>query len=202
MDKKGGWYRIPCKRMITIMAFTGKSGSGKSAAAFHLQKTQNVTRLRFAERLKRMCIAMGLSTREIDGDLKKCVSDLLGGKTPQYAMQTLGTEWGRNLIHPDLWVNLLHRDLQYEIRMGRRDFVIDDVRFRNELAYLNNLKSKKDYRVVIVKIIRTGNNLPSLHQSETEMEEFKSDVEIVNDLTLNVLYKNVENIFNLFKKES
>lgn len=44
-------------------------------------------------------------------------------------MQTLGSEWGRQLIGPDLWV-----DAWRDVAARYQRVVVDDVRFVNEAA--------------------------------------------------------------------
>ena len=74
---------------------------------------------------------MGLSREQVDGVLKETPSHLLCGATPRRAMQTLGTEWGRNMIGPDVWVRLtMHR--VDELLASGVNVIIDDVRFDNE----------------------------------------------------------------------
>ena len=86
----------------SVIAITGQAGSGKTTIAKHLELEYNYVRVRFAEVLKDMLLALGLTEEEINGDLKEKPCSLLLGKTPRHAMQTLGIEWGRNLIHPDI----------------------------------------------------------------------------------------------------
>lgn len=53
--------------------------------------------------------------------------DQLCGKSLREGLQTLGTEWGRNIIGEDVWINhLLHRST------GVPRIAIDDLRFPNE----------------------------------------------------------------------
>ena len=47
----------------------------------------------------------GMIRRMIDGDLKEAPTPLFEGRTPRHAMQTLGTEWGRDRIGRDLRAN-------------------------------------------------------------------------------------------------
>jgi hypothetical protein len=68
----------------------------------HLVNHRGFARVRFAGPLKAMMAALGCTNAEIDGDRKEVPCDLLGGKSPRWAMQTLGTEWGRKLIGDDL----------------------------------------------------------------------------------------------------
>lgn len=114
----------------TIVAFTGLAGAGKTTAAAHLVVRRGFKRVRFAGPLKAMMAASGLSQREIDGDLKDLPCDLLGGKTPRWAMQSLGTEWGRNLISSDLWIRAWQKAVA-AVPAGV-PVVVDDCRFPNE----------------------------------------------------------------------
>lgn len=116
-------------RRPKLIGLVGYAGSGKSTAAEHIQAVYRYDRIKFAGTLKRMLRSLGLSLQEVDGDLKEKPCDLLCGKTPRYAMQTLGTEWGRDLIHPDIWVNSTMR----LVDSMENEVVIDDVRFESEM---------------------------------------------------------------------
>lgn len=113
-----------------VIGFAGAAGSGKSTAAEFLEKGCGFRRVRFAGPLKAMIQALGLTPDEIDGHLKESPCELLGGKTPRWAMQSLGTEWGRELIGPDVWVNAWHRAV--DNLPAHVHVVCDDVRFANE----------------------------------------------------------------------
>lgn len=54
------------------------------------------------------------------------------GKSPRQLAQTLGTEWGRNLVHTDLWVNRMLRSWDAVRVSGCPRMVVTDVRFDNE----------------------------------------------------------------------
>lgn len=116
--------------MRRVFGFCGLIGAGKTTAALHFVDRHGFARIRFAGPLKAMLRAMGLSEREIDGDLKEQPCDMLGGKTPRWAMQSIGTEWGRDLICGDLWIRTWQRACS-EIPEDR-GIVVDDVRFVNE----------------------------------------------------------------------
>lgn len=126
----GVLLNAPSKR--TIIALTGLAGSGKSTAAMHMVEHHGFHRVRFAGPLKDMMRALGLTEREIEGDRKEVPCDLLGGKTPRYAMQTIGTEWGRRLVHPDLWVRAWQKAV--DALPAGVPVVVDDCRFPNEAA--------------------------------------------------------------------
>ncbi|MGJ5032368.1 deoxynucleotide monophosphate kinase [Bradyrhizobium sp. HKCCYLS2038] len=140
----------------TIIAFTGLAGAGKSTAAAHLVKSHGFERVRFAGPLKAMMAALGCSTTEIDGDRKELPCELLGGKTPRWAMQTLGTEWGRQLIDSDLWI----RAWRTAVDASPVSVVVDDCRFPNEAEAIRAAGG------VLVRIERPGAGTASKHESE------------------------------------
>lgn len=54
------------------------------------------------------------------------------GVSMRKLMQTLGTEWGRKLVHPDLWTKLLERRMVPNIS----PVIVTDVRFLNEQKWV------------------------------------------------------------------
>lgn len=146
--------------MIKLIALTGYAGSGKTTAAKHLVEAHGFTLVKFAGPLKAMMRALGLGDREIEGDLKEVPSAILGGKTPRHAMQTLGSEWGRNLIHSNIWVNVAMEMACDVIDHGGR-VVIDDLRFGNEVDAV------RSHGGIILRIDRPGIGPVNNHESES-----------------------------------
>ncbi|MBY3333716.1 deoxynucleotide monophosphate kinase [Rhizobium laguerreae] len=121
-----------------VVAFTGQAGAGKSTATRYLVERHGYTLVKFAGPLKDMCRAIGFGDEELEGDLKETANIVLFGKTPRHAMQTLGTEWGRNCIHPDFWVGLWEDRARGVLKDGGR-VVVDDCRFSNEAKFIRKL---------------------------------------------------------------
>lgn len=122
---------------MTIIGFSGPAGAGKSTAARILVEQHGFRLVKFAGPLKAMLRAIlpGDDVNEwIEGALKETVHPVLGC-TPRHAMQTLGTEWGRRCIDPELWVNLARAD----ICTDESNVVLDDVRFENEAEMIRSL---------------------------------------------------------------
>lgn len=64
--------------------------------------------------------------------------------TPRMLMQMLGTEFGRDMVHPNLWVNSLMNEYK------RQKWLITDVRFPNEA------KAIKDRGGILIRLDREG----------------------------------------------
>lgn len=158
------------KAQVRLVALCGRAGSGKSTAAEYLTSAHGFTLVKFASPLKDMLRAIGLTERHIEGDLKESPCDLLQGKTPRLAMQTLGTEWGRNLIGAHLWVSAWRSRVESLLTQGE-NVVVDDCRFLNEAAVVRALGG------VVVMLEGRAVDV-GLHSSETF--EFEPDFRIEN----------------------
>ncbi len=118
---------------MLIVGIMGPLGSGKSTLAQHLVCTYDFVRVPMASVLKDMLLAAGCTEDEVYGADKMQPSTLLCGQTPRWAMQTLGTEWGRKIISPNIWVTCVAKKIhRLNKEHGYERFVIDDVRFPNE----------------------------------------------------------------------
>ena len=177
-----------------LIGLTGAAGSGKSAAAVGLaEKRDDWTRCRLAGPLKDMLHAMGLSWEELDGKLKETPHHLLCGQTPRFAMQTLGTEWGRDLIGQDLWLNVLKDRIKKNWAAGL-SVVVDDVRFPNEVAAIRALGG------MVLGIERPDRDAShaqrDAHASEQSNASITVDHVIVNDGTILEMVEKIEAVLD------
>jgi hypothetical protein len=173
--------------MPPVVALTGLAGSGKSAAADFLVSLGYV-RIKFAGPLKDMLRAIGLGDREIEGDMKEEPCDILCGATPRRAMQTLGTEWGRDIISNDLWVSAWRHRVRCALAAGAVGVVVDDCRFPNEMEAARELGG------VAWRIVRRGHfATAAAHASEAGAHEMNPDAIILNDRDIAHLHDNVRN---------
>lgn len=113
---------------MKLIGLIGRARSGKDTVAGYLARRHMFAHIAFADPVKEMLeAAFGDLFR--DGDREKPIDWL--GKSPRQLMQTLGTEWGRNQVHPELWVMLTEQKVKNAVEFNL-PLVISDVRFYNE----------------------------------------------------------------------
>jgi hypothetical protein len=162
---------------MLIIGLTGKKGCGKSTAAAEISKQGpgelGFARASFSEPLKDMVetllFALGIDdmyTRDKESTIPR-----IGGSL-RHLYQTLGTEWGRNLIHPGLWVTAMDSSIKYHYQ--GRNIIIDDVRFENEADYIRRQGG------IIVHIERNGLISTDNHPSENGIAFQDGDIKLVN----------------------
>jgi hypothetical protein len=114
-----------------LIGFAGAKGSGKNHAAEVIQRYNDYAiDLAFATPLKDMLKAIGITENQLNGSQEEKEEITKYGKSTRYLMQTLGTDWGRNYVHTDLWIQVMEGKILENIL--HRDVLITDVRFENE----------------------------------------------------------------------
>lgn len=165
-------------------------GSGKTTFAEILVRKHGFIRLSVASTLKAMTRTFleesGMNPYDAaeliaDPELKEMPLKALNGKTPRYAMQTLGTEWGRTLFGEDFWINAALSKARSLMAQGY-SVVFDDVRFTNEAdAIVAELGC-------MIRVIRPGvDRLVRDHPSEGELDDYPCAFRILNYSTPAVL---------------
>lgn len=126
-----------------IIGLVGFAGSGKGTVADVLVDKHEFTKLSFADGVKD-CVStiFGWPRHLLEGDtepsraFREKRDDFWSAKlgievTPRWALQTMGTEAGRNVFHNDIWIYSLERRLS-----EHQNVVIADVRFPNEIDFI------------------------------------------------------------------
>lgn len=119
-----------------LIGLCGPAGAGKNTVAEFLTDSDGCSfqQVAFADPLYQ-CISTitGLSVSQLqDRAVKEAVIHWLG-KSPRQMLQSLGTEWGREIVHPEIWIRITLERIRPELAAGR-SVVITDVRFDNEAA--------------------------------------------------------------------
>jgi len=213
-----------------IIGISGPAGAGKDTAAELLVKNHGFGRIGLADGLKRICKdVFSFSDEQLWGPssqrnaqdkryprnhsfrygtctccgmvlYKEGVESSVCYLTPRYALQQLGTEWGRG-CYDDLWIEEAIRTAQYIINdrsmvysafVGIHDLtgtcsasfmpwrscycavkgvVFSDIRFRNEMEQVKKAGGK----LIRLKRDSSLSGTASLHQSEVEMKEIGDD---------------------------
>jgi len=177
-----------------IIGVSGFAGSGKDTVADGICKNPLFIKLALADGIKRICKdVFDWSYDDLWGpSAMRSIPDERypregGHLTPRYALQKLGTEWGRD-CYEHIWV-------EYALRLSRKlltihgyrysptqglvstgpstplkGVVIPDCRFKNEFTLMRAAGAK------LVRVKRKGLDKPPWdHPSETEQTEVPDD---------------------------
>lgn len=117
-----------------LIGLCGAAGAGKNTVAEFLTDSSGspFVQISFAGPLYQ-CISTitGIPVGSLqDRSVKEAVIPWLG-KSPRQMLQSLGTEWGRDSVHPEIWIRIAMERAAQHMAVGR-GVVITDVRFNNE----------------------------------------------------------------------
>ena len=171
-----------------IIGLTGRAFSGKDTVGAYLARAHNFSLLAFADPIRdALMAAFGLDYRVFKPENKEVVIDWIG-QSPRQLMQTLGTDWGRDMVKNTIWTDQMEQRIRRSLQAGDSDIVITDVRFWTEAALIARLGGQvwRVARPAATTTAHTG------HVSETEMESIPVHHTLTNDGTLEQLYESVD----------
>ncbi len=153
-----------------FVGFTGNAGIGKSTLAHEVSDYFNGVVIPYAKPLKESLVVLtGLDMDFFTNiELKEEIIPGLD-KTPRQIMQLMGTEFARDMIHPDFWLWRMRQNIS---EYSSRDIFIDDVRFENEAQLV------RDNGGVIIHLIRNYEKVTDEidHASEKPVRKLKCDL--------------------------
>lgn len=172
-----------------VIGVSGAAGAGKDTAAKLLQGRYGFGLAVFAGPLKAgLCAMFGWDPKLLeDREWKETVIPDIG-KSPRQLMQTLGTEWGRNLVHPDLWMLLAERQIASAEARGLPGVVFTDCRFPNEAKLVHK------HGGVVLKIHRPGIGAVAAHSSEAGLSHDLVDADVYNTGTASELDESLRSL--------
>lgn len=176
---------------MKILGIAGPAGSGKDTAADYLARVHGFEQYAFAEPLRAGLKAiLSLSDYRFAPENKeKPIAPF--GKSPRQLMQSLGTEWGRNLVHPDLWLLLAEQWLARK-KHSHEYGVISDVRFENEAAWIR----KHGGQILHLHRDQRGRVNPHISESGITFHPQLGDIRINNSGTLIDLEEMIDALIN------
>ena len=201
-----------------IIGLVGFIGSGKGTVGDILEQ-KGFVKDSFAKPLKDACsVIFGWPRELLEGDTAlsrkwREEPDAFWSEkfnkefSPRLALQLMGTEAGRNVFHTDVWViSLLNR-------AKGRDVVVTDVRFQNEIKYIQDnggiiIRVKRGDEPVwyddLSKLTNTKDKeiymgQYGIHQSEWDWIGSDFDYVIENDGTIDDLGNKVNQVLQFIK---
>jgi hypothetical protein len=185
-----------------IGLYSPRAQSGKSTAARRMAKMTNGVTMSFADPMREAIVPIAApfvpggeaEVRQwfLDERKDKATIPQLG-VTLRFLLQTIGTAWGRETIHPDVW-EMIAKETSRKHRKHKVT-VIDDVRFENEYAMI------KREGGLLIKIVRPDAPVSGnfWHKSEARLEGLVFDETIVNDQTEGHLKSQIDDLlFDLY----
>lgn len=139
-----------------IIGLAGPAGVGKSYLSQGLKSRTRGKVFSLAANIK---LGLYCMINGADYDDKEAVA--YKGKTTRQLLQSLGTDWGRNMVGPDIWVDLLMQRIEQE---DTHLAIIDDVRFDNEADAIHERGG------VVIELERPGIYYSEEHASETPLD--------------------------------
>lgn len=178
--------------MTKLIGIAGRKRAGKDTAADALPDFQSVAfaapmKIMLAELLRYQGATEDMIHRMLHGDLKETPSELLGGKTPRFAMQSIGGEWGRSQMGEDFWRDIGLNRARMLMGVGH-DVVITDVRHHNENEGIQALGG----RTIRIERPDRPSDPSDNHGSEIDIDDLGVDVTIVNGATIPELHEAVK----------
>ncbi len=132
--------------MFTILGISGKRESGKSSLAKFLEQDYGFTRVSLAAPLKEHCkLRWGLTADQVDGHFKESPTQYRRTDGSFYTPRDILIREGclARSIDPNYWCNKLRDYMNFlSADSTSQNFVIDDIRFLNEIEYFSKMGAK------------------------------------------------------------
>ena len=173
------------KRLKPLIGICGPAGSGKDTLADGIAAMDIYFKYAFADPIKaaiNIMFGFGPAHWENRGWKEEVLPWI--GVSPRTLAQSLGTEWGRDMVDQELWLKIAQQkfakiDGTARMEHGRilgLGMIIPDVRFDNEAQWI------KDAGGLLLKIDRPSMEISeSSHATEAGVDPALIDAVIVND---------------------
>lgn len=171
-----------------IIGIAGIAGAGKDTIGFILEKNYGFSPIAFADTVRQIAaIVASMPLRDYKKLPKEKVIQSLG-ITRRHLEQSLGTDWARDNVDTDIWLNKCKLILRCLKSAGAQRVVITDVQFENEAAFVreygNLIHIEGGFDAADAAATRQ-------HKSEDGIKSFPNEVTIYNNFDLSHLLQTV-----------
>lgn len=187
-----------------IIGIIGPKGSGKSTLANIIKEQYKYEILSFASTVKDISsIIFGYDRELLEGStiesriwretVDKNWSQILNKDiTPRITLQIIGTEFGRNILGQNIWVEVLKNKIfNQDLNQNYKNVIISDIRYENEAQFIRNNKG------ILIRVSKSNSESQSeIHSSEIELYDINEDYIIENNGTVEQLEQKIINLLN------
>lgn len=174
-------------KLPPLIALSGLAGAGKTSVAEFLVSDYGYQEVAFAYPMKRGLSEMfGIPIHYFESPVLKEMPIAWLGKSPRQLMQTLGSEWGRDLVAPDVWIRFAARVVESMHESGYR-VVVSDVRYLTEADWVRRQEGSLWH-------LRRPEVRPGAHSSETGIAALPGEPVLNNGGTLDDLKRRAEEV--------
>jgi hypothetical protein len=173
-------------RPAPLIGIAGKARAGKNTLADFLQAQYGGYQYSFANPIRAMLKAgfgVDLDTDYWNAKKEEVIPAI--GRSPRELMQTLGTQWGRRTVHPELWLILATGVLNAR----GPGMIVSDIRFENEAAWVRKLGG------TVIHLYRDKAPQVAEHESENGVIVQPQDMQVYNNAGLEDLQFAVSRLF-------
>ena len=123
---------------MLLLGLSGRKRVGKSTISRIIQQRYQFVGAAFADPVYEIAsVLLGFDARSVPSEAKEDKFPSLQMKSLRQVLQWIGTEFGRDMVGPDLWTFHMNKRLRRPPYSSAIGVVIDDVRFENEVKLIH-----------------------------------------------------------------
>lgn len=196
--------------IIQVIALLARAGHGKTTIANHCRDKYGVTAVSLASPLKRIAqAAMGFSDEQLYGTQAQkeaaAYTDANGRtRSTRHFLQQLATEGIRRNLGEMVWCEALLYNIKKDHEAtGQLMYVVDDVRFIDEVKFIKSLATHPEFLGHTIRILcpdapPSGNDN---HQSEREVDSHEI-LSMIDCTVVSTRAQGVEHLIQTFEERT
>jgi hypothetical protein len=187
---------------MIVALYSSVPQSGKSTCVEYLRDKYGFVEVKFAAPIYSMIrelannVFLESHPLLLDDDIESYITGInketpwpIIGLSTRQLMQSLGTDWARDMIDKSFWVKVAEPKLVMAQRHNF-DVAISDLRFPSEIDMLRR------HNAIIIRIDRPGVQYDNPHPSEGLLNDVVFDYTIINNGTLDDLKCRIDSVMS------